>query len=260
MNQQYLDVPKATGAAKPAHPLHDRVAVVTGGSRGLGEELARQLLDAGCRVAICGRQSSSLQEAVSRLAPPTGRLLAVQADVGREDDVLRLFAQTLEAFGRIDILINNAGNFDGGPVEDITLEQWNHVLGACLTGPFLCTREAFRCMKAQGGGRILNIGSISAQRARPHSAPYTSAKFGLQGLTHAAALDGRAYGIIVSCLHPGNIGVAWRTKTADGRESEPMMSAPTVARAALSMLALPNDVNFLEGILLPSEQLYLGRG
>jgi NAD(P)-dependent dehydrogenase (short-subunit alcohol dehydrogenase family) len=240
--------------------LKGQVAVVTGGSRGLGFEIASQLLQAECKVAICSRNVDQINKAAAQLLASTSQLIAVPADVGDEAAVRNLFSTAIRHFGRVDILVNNAGNFDGGPVDEVTLDEWQNVMGACLTGPFLCTREAFRDMKTRGTGRILNIGSISAQRPRMNSAPYTASKFGLWGLTQATALEGREHGIVVSCLHPGNIHVEWRKQTADGREAEPMMLTETVARTALAMLSLPPDVNLLEAVMLPSQQSYLGRG
>ena len=140
------------------------------------------------------------------------------------------------------------------------IEAWNNVVGACLTGTFLCSRRAFGLMKDHGGGRILNIGSISAQRPREGSAPYAAAKFGVWGLTQATALDGRPFGIVASCLHPGNVRVERRQGSGDESEDEPMMSTETIAEAALVMLTLPPSVNMLEAIVLPVDQLYLGRG
>src|SRR5262249_30697251 len=148
-------------------------------------------------------------------------------------------------FGRIDILVNNAGAFDGGPFDELTLEAWNNVIGACLTGTFLCSRRAFAAMKQQGGGRILNIGSISAQRSREESAPYTAAKFGVWGLTQAIALDGRPFGIACSCLHPGNVKVERRRGSGKSSDNEPMMSIETIAEVALTMVTLPPHVNML---------------
>ncbi len=235
-------------------------AIVTGSSRGIGFGIAAALLQEGCRVTICSRHQAQIQEAAERLKAVPGTLLAVQADVGCENDVQQLFAATMSQFGAVDYLVNNAGNFDGGPIEELTLEQWTNVVNACLTGPFLCTREAFRVMKPQGRGRILNIGSISAQRARMNSVPYTSAKFGVQGLSHASALEGREHGIVVSCLHPGNVLVERRQNSGITSDQEPMMSTETLVRAAMTMLSMPDDVNFLEAVVLPSQQLYLGRG
>lgn len=240
--------------------LDGKSAIVTGGSRGLGRGIAEALLQAGCRLTICSRSEEQVQATAAELRERFTDVQACRADVGSEPDVAQLFRTAMNAYGRVDILVNNAGNFDGGPLQDLTLSEWNNVMDACLTGPFLCTREAFRVMQPQGGGRILNIGSISAQRARMHSAPYTSAKFGIQGFTQAAALEGRDCGIVVSCLHPGNILVERRQNSENPADAEPMMSIETVSKAAISMLTMPDDVNFLEAIVLPSRQLYLGRG
>lgn len=235
-----------------------KTAVVTGASRGIGLGIAKALLEGGCQVSICSRTQEDLT-AVQASLEAGNRLLAVATDVGQEADVQRLFENTIRQFGKIDILVNNAGNFDGGPVDQLTLSDWQNVMDACLTGPFLCTREAFRCMKGRGG-RILNIGSISAQRPRMFSVPYTSAKFGVWGLTQAAALEGREHGITVCCLHPGNVLVERRQNSGSDADNEPMMSVDTIVRAAVTMLSMPADVNFLEAIVLPSEQLYVGRG
>ncbi len=187
-------------------------------------------------------------------------MLERSVDVSNESAVEGFFRAVVERFGRVDILVNNAGAFDGGRVDNLTLAAWNNVIGASLTGAFLCTRAAFRIMKGQGGGRILNIGSISAQRPRAGSAPYAAAKFGLWGLTNAVAIDGRPFGIICSCLHPGNVRVEWRAAVKSPMNEEPMMETETIARAALAMVTLPPDVNFLEAIVLPKDQPYLGRG
>ncbi len=158
------------------------------------------------------------------------------------------------------MLINNAGAFDGGPLDEVTTQGWHNVIGACLTGTFLCSRSAFSVMKEQGGGRIINIGSISAQRSREGCAPYTAAKFGVWGLTQAISLDGRPFGIVCSCLHPGNVRVERRVDSGLESDNEPMMEMETVAKVALTMATLPRDVNMLEAIVLPNEQLYVGRG
>ena len=145
-------------------------------------------------------------------------------------------------------------------VDEVSLAGWNNVIGSCLTGTFLCSREAFTIMKSQSGGRILNIGSISAQRPREGSTPYAAAKFGVWGMTQAIAIDGRPFGILCSCLHPGNVRVERRQGTEERSDDEPMMATETIAEAALAMLKLPPEVNFLEAIVLPRDQLYLGRG
>jgi NAD(P)-dependent dehydrogenase (short-subunit alcohol dehydrogenase family) len=156
--------------------------------------------------------------------------------------------------------VNSAGAFDAGRIDELTLAAWNNVIGACLTGAFLCSRRAFGIMKSQGGGRILNIGSISAQRPRENNAPYAAAKFGVWGLTQATAIDGRPFGIVASCLHPGNVLVERRQESGLKSDDEPMMTIETIAEAALAMLTLPPNVNMLEAIVLPVGQLYLGRG
>jgi NAD(P)-dependent dehydrogenase (short-subunit alcohol dehydrogenase family) len=240
--------------------LSGKVAIVTGASRGIGFGIAQALLDAGCSVAICARGIDSVQKASVSLSGSRERILPVAADVGQEADVQRLFKAVENRFGRIDILVNNAGAFDGGPVEALSLDAWNNVVSSCLTGTFLCTRQAFQKMIPHRKGRILNIGSISAQRPRENSSAYTAAKFGVQGFTHASALEGRKHGIVVSCLHPGNVLVERRQQSGLQADEEPMMPVSSIVRAAMAMLTMPDDVNFLEAIVLPNEQLYVGRG
>lgn len=240
--------------------LKGRVAIVTGGNQGIGYAIAESLVRAGCRVAIGARNVEKLNSAAARLSELGATLLAAPLDVADEPSVEEFFAKVDRKWGAVDILVNNAGAFDGGPVEDLTLEAWDRVIGACLTGTFLCSRAAFRRMKRQGRGRILNIGSISAQRTRMGSAPYTAAKFGVWGLTQALALEGRDHGIVCSCLHPGNVLVERRMESSKPSDDEPMMATESIAKAAMAMLQLPDDVNFLEAIVLPRDQLYVGRG
>ncbi len=244
--------------------LSGKVALVTGGNQGIGKGIARGLGREGAKVVISARNAAKLEQAAAELAREGTEALAVPADVSDEAQVQELFKKTRERLGRLDILVNNAGAFDGGPIEKLSLEAWDRVIGACLTGAFLCTREAFKIMKPQGGGRIINIGSISAQRARMFSAPYTSAKHGIWGLTQATALEGREHGIAVSCLHPGNVLVERRQQEHIGgmreNKGEPMMSIEELAEVAVHMACLPGHVNFLEAIVLPTTQLYIGRG
>jgi NAD(P)-dependent dehydrogenase (short-subunit alcohol dehydrogenase family) len=149
--------------------------------------------------------------------------------------------------------------FDGGPLDELSLEAWEHVMAVNLRGPFLCTRAAFRMMKPRRAGRIINIGSISAQRVRPGSAPYSTSKHGLWGLTQVTALEGRAFGITCCCLHPGNVRVE-RRHTDREEDAEPMMQGDELAQVAVLMAALPPHVEMLEAIVLPRDQLYVGRG
>ena len=240
--------------------LKGQVVVITGGNRGIGKGIAKACAAEGAKLALCGRTVSELEATADELRNAGAELIALPTDVTDEAAVKSFFQAITDRFGRVDILVNNAGAFDGGRLDEVTLDGWNNVIGACLTGTFLCSREAFRLMKSQGGGRILNIGSISAQRPRAGSTPYAAAKFGIWGMTQAIAVDGRPFGILCSCLHPGNVRVERRQDSGENSDEEPMMSTETIAQAALAMLTLPADVNFLEAIVLPRDQLYLGRG
>ena len=240
--------------------LTDRIVVVTGANRGIGKAISTLFAAEGALLAICAREGKSLAGVAEELRAKGNAVLDQTCDVANEADVEKFFNAVRQRFGRIDILVNNAGAFDGGPLDEVSLEGWNRVIGACLTGAFLCSRAAFRMMKPQRSGRILNIGSISAQRPREGSSPYTAAKFGVWGLTQAVALDARPFGITCSCLHPGNVLVERRVDSGRSSDAEPMMQSDAIARAALAMVTLPDDVNFLEAIVLPRDQDYLGRG
>jgi NAD(P)-dependent dehydrogenase (short-subunit alcohol dehydrogenase family) len=240
--------------------LAGKVAVITGANQGIGKGIARACAAEGARLALCARNAAKLEQTARELEAAGAEVLARPVDVTDERGVEGFFEAVVKRFGRVDILVNNAGAFDGGRIDELTLEAWDNVIGACLTGAFLCSRRAFALMKTSGGGRILNIGSISAQRPREQSAPYAAAKFGVWGLTQATALDGRPFGIVASCLHPGNVLVERRQDSGESSDSEPMMSIETIAEAALAMLTLPPHVNMLEAIVLPVGQLYLGRG
>lgn len=240
--------------------LAEKVTVVTGGNQGIGKAIARQFAAEGSCLVLAARNEEKLAATAAELREQGARVLAVPTDVASEAAVDALFDAAMQEFGRIDILVNNAGAFDGGRVDELSLDAWDNVIGACLTGAFLCSRQAFAIMREQGGGRILNIGSISAQRPRENSAAYSAAKFGVWGLTQATALDGRPFGVVCSCLHPGNVLVERRMDSEKKSDDEPMMEMETIARAALAMVAVPPDVNFLEAIVMPRDQTYLGRG
>ncbi len=240
--------------------LEGKVAVITGGNQGIGKGIARLFGAEGCRLALCARNAARLGATAAELESQGAEVLAAPVDVADEAAVERFFDAIVARYGRVDLLVNNAGAFDGGRLDELPLAAWNNVIGACLTGAFLCSRRAFALMKDAGGGRIINIGSISAQRPRAGSAAYAAAKFGVWGLTQATALDGRPFGITCSCLHPGNVAVERRANTNQESDDEPMMSVETIAEAALAMAALPPHVNMLEAIVLPAQQLYLGRG
>lgn len=240
--------------------LDGKIALITGGGSGIGKGIARAFAREGATLVLASRKQPQLEDAASQLRADGATVLVIPADVTDEAQVIELFERTVGAYGRLDILVNNSGVFDGGPLEELSLETWRKVLEVNLTGPFLCSREAMKIMKRQGGGRIINIGSISAQMPRENAAPYATSKHGLVGLTKATALEGRAHGVVASCLHPGNVAAEWRQGGDTPMNQEPMMSADEIASAALAMAALPLHVNMLEAIVLPTTQLYLGRG
>ena len=240
--------------------LEDKAAIVTGGSKGIGKAIARAFLDAGADVLIAARNENDLDAATAALAAAGGRVESIRADVSREADVERLFARATELFGRVDILVNNAGFGSPMSLREMETEVWEAVIATNLTGAFLCTREALKLMAPRRSGRIINIGSISSQRVRPNSAPYSASKFGLVGLTHSTALEGREYGISCGILHPGNVRVERRIRGERQRDVEPMMEPDELAQAALAMASLPSHVNMLETTVLPVGQLFIGRG
>jgi NAD(P)-dependent dehydrogenase (short-subunit alcohol dehydrogenase family) len=243
-----------------AGKLSGKVALVTGGNQGIGKGIARALAAEGARLVLVARGADTLHQTADALKRQGTDVLALPADVTDEQQVRQVFAKTLDQFGRLDLLVNNAGAFDGGPLDELSTEAWDRVLAVNLRAPFLCTREAMRIMKRQGGGRIINIGSISAQRVRPHSAPYSASKHGLWGLTQVTALEGRDHGITCGCLHPGNVYVERRQASDKPIDQEPMMTVDELAQTAVLMATLPPHVNLLEAIVLPMGQLYVGRG
>ncbi len=239
--------------------LDGKVALITGASRGIGRGIAEGFAAEGASLILTARSNDQLMTLARPLEEKGTDVLVLVADVTDEQQVKEVFQKAMERFQRLDILINNAGIFDGGPVDELSVETWDRVMAVNLRGPFLCTREAFRIMKRQGGGRIINIGSISAQRVRPQSAPYSTSKHGLWGLTQVTALEGRQHGITCSCIHPGNTDVE---TLADVRRQlkEPVMAVADLVPAIVAMAALPKDINMLESIVLPIDQFYIGRG
>jgi NAD(P)-dependent dehydrogenase (short-subunit alcohol dehydrogenase family) len=237
--------------------LEGKVVLVTGGGRGIGKGIARGMVAEGASVAIASRQSQTLEQTAAELSQGGAGVLAVPADVTDEAQVERLFGAVMERFGRLDVLVNNAGAFEGGPLDELSLADWSHVIAVNLTGPFLCTRAAFRIMKPQGGGRIINVSSISAQRVRPNSAPYSASKHGVWGLTQVTALEGRDHNIAASCLYPGNTRVERSSATTD---AEANMGVDDLAQAAVWMALLPPHVTMLEATVLPIKQPFIGRG
>jgi NAD(P)-dependent dehydrogenase (short-subunit alcohol dehydrogenase family) len=240
--------------------LQDRVAIVTGASTGIGQAIARALAAEGAKVVLAARTVAKLDAFAAELRGKGQRVLAVATDVSSEDSVLALFARTAEEFGRLDILVNNAGTNAVSPTDELSLADWNRVIGTNLTGAFMCTRQAMKLMKRQKAGRIINIGSVSARVSRINQAAYTTSKFGLDGLTKATALEGREHGIAVSILHPGNTETAiWAGREQVAR-TEGIMDADELARIAVLMASLPAGMNLLEAVALPVTMPFLGRG
>ncbi|MCL8381325.1 MULTISPECIES: SDR family oxidoreductase [Xanthobacter] len=245
-----------------------KVAIVTGAGSGVGRAVAVGLAEAGYAVALAGRRLDALEETVAALGDAPS--LAVPTDVTDPDAVRALFAATVETFGRLDLLFNNAGTGAPAiPLEDLTFAQWQQVVSTNLTGPFLCTQEAFRVMKAQEprGGRIINNGSISATAPRPFSAPYTSTKHAITGLTKSTSLDGRAYDIACGQIDIGNADTPMAQKMKAGVPQadlsikvEPVMDVAHVASAVVYMASLPLDANVQFMTVMATKMPFIGRG
>ena len=245
-----------------------RVAVVTGGGSGIGAATGAALAEAGWQVVLAGRRLAPLQEAAAR--GPAGALHPVVADVTDEASVRALFDRAVGELGRVDLLFNNAGMF--GPSEevgDVPLAAWQEVVAVNLTGVFLCTREAFRVMRDQRpqGGRIIIIGSVSAQVPRPRSAAYTATKHAVAGLTKSTSLDGRPYRIACGQVDVGNAAtdmtqaMASGVLQADGSvRPEPRMDVADVARTVVHMASLPLEANVASLTVLATGMPYVGRG
>ncbi|HEY7647534.1 MAG TPA: SDR family oxidoreductase [Methylomirabilota bacterium] len=248
----------------------DRVAIVTGAGSGIGKATALALLKEGWAVALAGRRKEMLEGAVREAGAAASRALAVPTDVGDPASVRNLFAQTRERFGRLDLLFNNAGTgAPPVPLEDLTYEQWKTVVDANLTGAFLCTQEAFKIMKSQTprGGRIINNGSISAHTPRPNSAPYTSTKHAITGLTKSTSLDGRKYDICCGQIDIGNAESPLTAKMKAGVPQahgavlpEPTMDVQHVAQAVVYMAGLPLESNVLFLTVMATKMPFVGRG
>jgi NAD(P)-dependent dehydrogenase (short-subunit alcohol dehydrogenase family) len=227
------------------------------------------LQQAGYSVAIAGRRETELN-ATATLAVDGPSLLCVPTDVRDPLSVTALFARVHEVFGRIDVLFNNAGAFGPAvPFEDLTYEQWSDVVGVNLTGVFLCAQEAFRLMKSQTprGGRIINNGSTAAHVPRPHSAPYTSTKHAVLGLTKSLSLDGRAYDIACGQIDIGNAITQGTERMGAGIlqpdgsiRQEARMELKPVVDAVVYMASLPLDANVQYLTVMATKMPFIGRG
>jgi NAD(P)-dependent dehydrogenase (short-subunit alcohol dehydrogenase family) len=247
-----------------------KVALITGAGSGIGKASALALAEDGHDVALAGRRKEPL-EAVAEQVRGLGRqALAVPTDVADPASVRSLFAKTRETFGRLHVLFNNAGvGAPASPLEDLPFEKWQAVIDTILTGSFLCTQEAIKIMKAQQpmGGRIINNGSISAYAPRPNSAPYTSAKHAISGLTKSTALDGRKYDIACGQIDVGNAYTEMAARMKDGVmqadgsiKVEPLMDVENVARAVVFMASQPVDANVLFLTVMATKMPFVGRG
>ncbi len=252
-------------------PNSDKVALITGASAGIGRAVAVAFLKAGYRVVLTGRRKDALDESIRLAGVSANQSLAHACDITDPAAVKGLFSACKTRFGRLDVVFNNAGvNSPGGVMlEDLTYEQWKACVDTNLTGPFLCTQEAFKLMKSQTprGGRIINNGSVSAHAPRPNSAPYAATKHAITGLTKSTSLDGRKYDIACGQIDIGNAltemaqAMTKGVPQADGSiRIEPVMDVSHVADAVLHMASLPLSANVLFMTVMASAMPFVGRG
>jgi NAD(P)-dependent dehydrogenase (short-subunit alcohol dehydrogenase family) len=248
----------------------DRVALVTGGGTGIGQSAALALQGDGWNVVVTGRRQEELEKTVAMAKEGGGKIVAIAADVSKQEDVKRLFAETVATFGRLDFLFNNAGmGAPAMPMEELSLAQWQAVVDVNLTGAFLCAQEAVRQFKSQTpqGGRIVNNGSISAHAPRPQSIAYTATKHAVTGLTKCIALDGRPFNIACGQLDIGNADTAMGGRMKNGVPQangtiapEPVMDVSHCGSAIRYMASLPLDANVLTLTIKATNMPFEGRG
>ena len=247
-----------------------RVALVTGAGSGIGRAVSLAFHSAGYSVVLAGRRASELERTAAIAGSGDASILVVPSDIAQPDAVAALFDRTKEAFGRLDVLFNNAGaNAPPVPMEDLSFEQWSAVVAVNLTGSFLCAQHAIRLMKSQQprGGRIINNGSISAHAPRPNSAPYTATKHAITGLTKSISLDGRKHDIACGQIDIGNAVTEMTERMtagvlqADGTKApEPRMDVKLVADAVLYMANLPLEANVQFMTVMATKMPFVGRG
>ena len=247
-----------------------KTAIVTGAGTGIGKAVATALLAAGWNTVFCGRRKNLLEDAIASAGATDAKALAVACDISKPTEVDDMYETVAEAFGRVDLLFNNAGlGFKAASIDEVPVEVWNDIVGVNLTGSFLCARGAFAAMRRQNpmGGRIINNGSVSAHAPRPGSVPYTATKHAITGLTKTLALDGRPFDIACGQIDIGNaltemaaamtIGVPQANGTI---APEPVMDVARVAEAVTYMASLPLDANVLFMTVMATKMPFVGRG
>jgi NAD(P)-dependent dehydrogenase (short-subunit alcohol dehydrogenase family) len=247
-----------------------KIALVTGAGSGIGRAVSLSLQSAGYSVVLAGRRAAELEKTAALGQASRGKMLPAPTDVSNPESVRALFARIKETFGRLDLLFNNAGTGAPAiPMEELSYEQWNTVVGVNLTGAFLCAQEAIRLMKTQNpsGGRIINNGSISAHAPRPNSAPYTTTKHAILGLTKCISLDGRKYGIACGQIDIGNAATEMTERMTAGvmqangtKMIEPRMDVRHVADAVVYMASLPLEANVQFLTVMATNMPFVGRG
>jgi len=247
-----------------------KIALVTGAGSGIGRAVSLSLQSAGYSVVLAGRRAAELEKTAALGQASRGKMLPAPTDVSNPESVRALFARIKETFGRLDLLFNNAGTGAPAiPMEELSYEQWNTVVGVNLTGAFLCAQEAIRLMKAQNpsGGRIINNGSMSAHTPRPNSAPYTTTKHAILGLTKCISLDGRKYGIACGQIDIGNAATEMTERMTAGvmqangtKMIEPRMDVRHVADAVVYMASLPLEANVQFLTVMATNMPFVGRG
>ena len=239
--------------------IKGKIAIVTGASTGIGRGIATELAREGMVTVLAARSVDKLQSLEAEIAGFGGKAIVVPTDVTKEADVEALFRTTVERAGTPDLLVNNAGIADATPTDELTLDHWHHVINTNLTSAYLCSREAIRLMKPAGGGRIVNIGSLSAKSPRPHSMAYTASKFAIEGMTRSISFDGREDNITCCCLHPG----ATRSSLVPGitdQKTDNQIEPADLGRLVVYMASLPPEIAVLDTLILPVKVPFLGRG
>lgn len=240
--------------------LANQLAVVTGASKGIGKTIAQQLCGQGMTVILLARTQSELDLAVKTMNDLAGEAVGISCDITSEEQVVNVFKQIDQCFGRVDLLVNNAGIGFGDLIKDMSLATWQAIIGVNLTGAFLCCREAFKRMEKGAGGRIINIGSIAAISPRSGASAYTASKAALEGLTTSLALEGRDKNIAACIIHPGNTYTDIWAGKEELLKVEPVMEPIHVAQQVLNIALLPLDINVLSTVMLPTTQKLIGRG